>query len=178
VLRAELRRRDARLGMLPPAASATASALRVAVRSHTPAVSTGTFQARFDGGGQLIGLQVLSFSAGTIQQWQRAVRQARATLSGQTFVMLGHFASGALVTVNTRSVMQLPSGDGRKPIKPKAPLDRSIWPYLPKAPPEGRSFRTPPWGPPPEEASGRGDLSDIGASPRRVVYASADAQPL
>jgi hypothetical protein len=178
VLRAELRRRDAKLGILPAAASATASALRVAVRVHTPAISLGTFQARFGGSGQLLGLQVISFSAGTAQQWQRAVAQARAELATQKFTMRGDFASGALVTVNTRSVMQLPSGDGRKPVKPKAPLDPSRWPFLPESPPEGRSFRTPPWGPPPDEALARGDLSDIGARPRRVVYANASAQPL
>ncbi|MBW2526924.1 MAG: hypothetical protein JRI23_22270 [Deltaproteobacteria bacterium] len=177
VLRSELRRRDAELGMLPPAATAAASALRVAVRSHTPAVSNGTFQARFDASGRIVSLQVLSFSAGNVQQWQRAARQARASLAGQTFAMRGDFARGALVTVHTRSVMQYPSGNGRKPVK-KRPEDPSAWPFTPKDPPAGRSFRTPPWGPPPDEALARGDVSDIGARKHRVVYASAEAQPL
>lgn len=178
ILRSELQQRDARLGILPPVAAATASALRVAVRAHTPAVSRGSFQARFSAGGRLVGLQVLSFDTGSIQQWQRAVDQARGELVSQIFAMAGHFTGGARVTVHTRSVMQYPSGSGRKPVK-KRPQGPPKWPFLPpEPPPEGRSFRTPPWGPPPEDALARGDASDIGARPHRVVYATVDAQPL
>lgn len=178
VLRSELRKRDAQLGLVPPAASAAADALRVAVRHHTPAVSRATFQARFDASGQLAALEVLSFSAGTAQQWRRAAAEARARLRGRSFPMRGDFATGARVTIHLRSVMQYPSGSGRKPDKRK-PIEAPRWPFTPRSPPAGRSFRTPPWGPPPEDGVvARGDVSDIGAQPRRVIYAHTESQPL
>jgi hypothetical protein len=183
VLRSALRERDQRIGLGLPAANTVASVLRVAVTPHTPPVSRATFRAHIDAQGRVVGLQVLSFSAGTAAMWNRASQHARRLLASRTFAMRGDFAAGALVTVHVQSEVQWPSGKGRRKPVTKPKIEPPRWLFTPQDPPEGRSFRTPPWGPPPTgglEAGvvGRFDASDIDAVPQRIVYTTVDAQPL
>lgn len=150
VLRDTQRARDKAIGIDLPAAGTVASAVVAAVHGNdTPAFGRATFAIQLGPKGEVLGVALVSNSAGSPAGWQRALQAAAAKLSKQKLAMTGSFASGATVYVDVESVVQLPDGtslrdDGKKGVRP---------------------------GPPPGTVGGGStfDLSNIGAHGSRVV---------
>jgi hypothetical protein len=107
------RQRDKVNGIDVSAGSTIAAALADSSRQFVPGVSRGLLRASIGSDGKLRGIEVLTFSDGTVQQWQRAARRAEERLAGRSFHLPSDFAHGAAVTVRVTSNLQLPSGSGR-----------------------------------------------------------------
>jgi hypothetical protein len=194
-----LRDNDALVGLDLRGAGAIITAIRKAVRAHTPSVSVATYRARITSDGELLGIDVVSFAGGSVQMWQAAADEAFASLRGWRGDMPGHLASGAEVVVRIEQSLERPSGMGRKdrsraekvhPLAKGVPkpgrIHHRLEPIVSVAdmlPPDLARLGDPETMLPPLNADGSGvairfDLSDIGTHKVRVVHARTSVRPL
>jgi hypothetical protein len=120
VLRKMQGEKDKALGLDLPAAGTVASAIGAAVRGEdTPNEGKATFEVRLGPNGQVLGVRVVSSSAGPAAAWERAARAAALRLAGRTLTMSSAFAAGATVYVNVSSAMLMPDGSKTGGIRPQ-----------------------------------------------------------
>jgi hypothetical protein len=118
VITQEMAKKDKALGLDLPAAGTVASAIGAAVRSEdTPNEGRATFEVRLGASGQVLGVRLVSSSAGAQGQWERAAKAAAAKLAGRSLTMSGAYAAGATVYVDVSSAMLMPDGSKTGGIK-------------------------------------------------------------
>ncbi len=104
---------DRTLGLDLPAAGAVAAAVGNAVRAgDTPDECSATFTVALDGNGKVKSVNLLGSVGGVGGAWRAVQRTVEAQMRKQTFVMKSAFAKGAIITVNVKSAMRMPSGEG------------------------------------------------------------------
>ncbi|WP_437943707.1 hypothetical protein WMF27_00580 [Sorangium sp. So ce281] len=190
VLNETLHGKDKSVGISVPAAGAVASTLADMVRSSTaPLDARATFEVKLGADGQVLGVRLVSASAGDGPTWDRIVDGAKGALAGSALQM-GPDRQPVTVTVKVQSKVQYPSGSRKKP-KPELVCAEEVLEQLQQAmedPSRLGQLRGPGDGAPPggdmaEEERKRmfcipvglrakGDLSDIGAHKVNVVSAS------
>lgn len=159
-LRDGLAARDAAIGLGPEGPVLTA--LTEAARSSlAPERGTATFQATVDGAGLVVSLRLVGSTGGS-DGWSDARDRAARSLAATKLALRG--SKGATLTIVVESDVQLPSGT--KPGAAVQPTLKNSQVTLPNAVTNNAtsdSVKT--------YTIGEGDLSDIGARPRRVVRA-------
>jgi ribosomal protein S8E len=111
ILDATLRGEDKKLGLDLPAAGTVASLFRAAVlASDAPATARAQFQVALGPGGVVKSVKVLSASAGKESSWQTIAATVKAQLASQKLALTGRYAKGAVIVVDVKSKMQMPSG--------------------------------------------------------------------
>lgn len=111
VVRQAMLDNDKRLGLDLPGAGTVASAVGTAVRgTETPSVGRATFEIRLGADGRVLGVRIVSATAGASDAWDRAAKAAAAALASRTLQMNANYAKGAMIYVDVNSTMALPSG--------------------------------------------------------------------
>lgn len=201
VLEGTLRKRDRELGLDAPAGGVVATALGDAVRaSEAPSEARATFEVRLGPGGEVLGVRVVSASAGDAGTWERVAQRAKAALGARRLDM-GPGGKAATVTVKIESSLRYPAGSkdeiDMRPVCANEVIEE-LEAFLndPSAAGAGRATvqggaatgkpgvaaealrggaddekRTTPWCIP-LGVRARGDLSNIGAKAHRVVRTS------
>lgn len=106
-----MRKKDRKLGLDFPGASAIAAVLRSAVRAaDTPYKCSGSFSVMVSSGGKVTSVSLNGFSGGDSGTWQHVRKSALAALAGKTFPLKSGFAKGAIVAVTVRSSIKKPGG--------------------------------------------------------------------
>src|SRR5690606_6870578 len=78
------------------------------------------------------GIEVSTFTAGSVEAWRAAAHAAERALAGRTFALPGPYAHGATVTVRVTQNLQLPSGRGRTVRHERGELPRRAdWRFAP-----------------------------------------------
>ncbi|WP_437590202.1 hypothetical protein [Sorangium sp. So ce1000] len=115
VLNETLRSKDKSVGISVPAAGILASTLAEAVRSSAaPLEARATFEVKLGADGQVLGVRLVSASAGDGPTWDRIVDGAKGALAGSALQM-GPDRQPVTVTVKVQSKVQYPSGSKKKP---------------------------------------------------------------
>lgn len=116
VLGGALRKHDRELGLESPAGGVVASTLTSIVRnSEAPPDARATFEIKLGPSGNVLGVRVVSSTAGNASTWQNIAKRAAADLSSKTLGMTGDAAnSGATVTVKIESKVVYPAGSREK----------------------------------------------------------------
>lgn len=111
LIKDELRAKDKKLGLDLPAAGTIASLIKSAVQSSdAPGAATATFQVVLGPGGKVQRVSVLSFAGGAASTYEGIARTVKAALAARKLNLPEDFAKGAIVVVNAKSKMQMPSG--------------------------------------------------------------------
>ncbi|WP_437609795.1 hypothetical protein WMF20_00790 [Sorangium sp. So ce834] len=115
VLNETLHGKDKSVGISVPAAGAVASTLADTVRSSTaPLDARATFEVKLGADGQVLGVRLVSATAGDGPTWDRIVDAAKGALAGSALQM-GPDRQPVTVTVKVQSKVQYPSGARKKP---------------------------------------------------------------
>ncbi|XXX77307.1 hypothetical protein WMF30_00845 [Sorangium sp. So ce134] len=115
VLTDTLHGKDKSVGISVPAAGVVASTLADTVRSSTaPLDARATFEVKLGADGQVLGVRLVSASAGDGPTWDRIVDAAKGALAGSALQM-GSDRQPVTVTVKVQSKVQYPSGSKKKP---------------------------------------------------------------
>ncbi len=116
VLSGALRKHDRELGLESPAGGVVASTITSLVRnSEAPPDARATFEIKLGPSGNVLGVRVVSSSAGNNATWQNIAKKAAADLKTKALGMLGDAAtSGATVTVKIESKVVYPAGSREK----------------------------------------------------------------
>ncbi|WP_437600038.1 hypothetical protein WMF28_00595 [Sorangium sp. So ce590] len=115
VLTETLHGKDRSVGISVPAAGVVASTLADTVRSSTaPLDARATFEVKLGADGQVLGVRLVSASAGDGPTWDRIVDAAKGALAGGALQM-GSDRQPVTVTVKVQSKVQYPSGSRKKP---------------------------------------------------------------
>ncbi|WP_437762225.1 hypothetical protein WME77_29560 [Sorangium sp. So ce764] len=189
VLNETLHGKDKSVGISVPAAGAVASTLADMVRSSTaPLDARATFEVKLGADGQVLGVRLVSASAGDGPTWDRIVDGAKGALAGSALQM-GPDRQPVTVTVKVQSKVQYPSGSRTKP-KAELVCAEEVLEQLQQAmedPSRLGQLRGPGDGAPPGDTDeeerkrrfcipvglrAKVDLSDIGAHRVNVVSAS------
>ncbi|WP_437756191.1 hypothetical protein [Sorangium sp. So ce1389] len=191
VLNDTLRGKDRSVGISVPAAGVVASTLADTVRSSAaPLDARATFEVKLAADGQVLGVRLVSATAGDGPTWERIVGAAKGALAG-TALQMGPDKAPVTVTVKVESKVQYPSGSKKKP-KPELVCAEEVLEQLQQAMEDpsqlgrlggaGRDGAPPAANMDDEERKrlfcipvglrAKGDLSDIGAHKVNVVSAS------
>lgn len=160
-IRSGLAARDAAIGLGPEGPVLTA--LTEAARSSlAPERGTATFQATVDGAGLVVSLRLVGSTGGT-DGWNDARDRAARALASTKLALRG--SKGATITIVVESDVQLPSGTkpGAPPVRPTLKDSKVTLPEAVSNNAASDTVKT--------YTIGEGDLSDVGARPRRVVRA-------
>ncbi|WP_437307093.1 hypothetical protein [Sorangium sp. So ce388] len=115
VLNDTLRGKDRSVGISVPAAGVVASTLADTVRSSAaPLDARATFEVKLGADGQVLGVRLVSATAGDGPTWERIVGAAKGALAG-TALQMGPDKAPVTVTVKVESKVQYPSGSKKKP---------------------------------------------------------------
>ncbi|WP_437813578.1 hypothetical protein [Sorangium sp. So ce1078] len=115
VLNDTLHSKDKSVGISVPAAGVVASTLADTVRSSAaPLDARATFEVKLGADGQVLGVRLVSASAGDGPTWDRIVDAAKGALAGSALQM-GSDRQPVTVTVKVQSKVQYPSGSKKKP---------------------------------------------------------------
>lgn len=129
VLQDALHEKDAKLGMILPAAGTVASTVKAAVSgSSVPDEAQGTVVVTLGADGSVTGVKVTSMAGGTAGDWEGIAANVKAALSAKTLVLTDEYKKGAVVTIVVKSKRQNPSGtDPDSPVKigPESTFDLS-----------------------------------------------------
>ena len=110
-LKAAMRKKDSKLGLDLPAASAIAAVIRGAVRaSETPYECTASLTVTLSGGGKVTAVSLNSFSGGSPGAWQNVRKLVLAQLKGSSFPMKSAYAKGAIIGFGITSAKKSPGG--------------------------------------------------------------------
>ncbi|WP_437288274.1 hypothetical protein [Sorangium sp. So ce406] len=190
VLSDTLHSKDKSVGISVPAAGVVASTLADTVRSSAaPLDARATFEVKLGADGKVLGVRLVSATAGDGPTWERIVGEAKGALAGSALQM-GPDRAPVTVTVKVQSKVQYPSGSKKKP-KAELVCAEEVLEKLQQAvenPNQLGEVRGRGDGPPPaadmddEERKrvfcipvglrAKGDLSDVGAHRVNVVSAS------
>jgi hypothetical protein len=106
-----MRKKDQKLGLDFPAASAIASVVRTTVRgSEAPYTCSAGFSIALGPQGRTRSVSLLHHQGGSRALWQGVKGQILAALSARQFPMRSAFAKGAIVTVSVNSTTRKPAG--------------------------------------------------------------------
>ncbi|KYF70750.1 hypothetical protein BE15_37815, partial [Sorangium cellulosum] len=115
VLSGTLHSKDKSVGISVPAAGVVASTLASTVRSSAaPLDARATFEVKLGADGQVLGVRLVSATAGDGPTWERIVGEAKGALAGSALQM-GSDRAPVTVTVKVQSKVQYPSGSKKKP---------------------------------------------------------------
>ncbi|WP_044985415.1 hypothetical protein [Sorangium cellulosum] len=115
VLNETLHGKDKSVGISVPAAGVVASTLADTVRaSAAPLDARATFEVKLGADGQVLGVRLVSATAGDGPTWDRIVDAAKGALAGSALQM-GPDRQPVTVTVKVQSKVQYPSGSKKKP---------------------------------------------------------------
>lgn len=115
VLSGTLHNKDKSVGISVPAAGVVASTLADTVRSSAaPLDARATFEVKLGADGQVLGVRLVSATAGDGPTWERIVGEAKGALAGSALQM-GPDRAPVTVTVKVQSKVQYPSGSKKKP---------------------------------------------------------------
>ncbi|WP_437998731.1 hypothetical protein WMF26_00785 [Sorangium sp. So ce185] len=115
VLNETLHSKDKSVGISVPAAGVVASTLADTVRaSAAPLDARATFEVKLGADGQVLGVRLVSATAGDGPTWDRIVDAAKGALAGSALQM-GPDRQPVTVTVKVQSKVQYPSGSKKKP---------------------------------------------------------------
>ncbi|MGK3997683.1 hypothetical protein [Sorangium sp. So ce1024] len=115
VLSGTLHNKDKSVGISVPAAGVVASTLADTVRaSAAPLDARATFEVKLGADGQVLGVRLVSATAGDGPTWERIVSEAKGALAGSALQM-GPDRTPVTVTVKVQSKVQYPSGSKKKP---------------------------------------------------------------
>ncbi|XYH98373.1 hypothetical protein ACMHYB_00990 [Sorangium sp. So ce1128] len=115
VLNDTIRGKDRSVGISVPAAGVVASTLADTVRSSAaPLDARATFEVKLGADGQVLGVRLVSATAGDGPTWERIVGAAKGALAG-TALQMGPDRAPVTVTVKVESKVQYPSGSKKKP---------------------------------------------------------------
>lgn len=116
VLGGALRKHDRELGLESSAGSVVASTLASVVRnSEAPPDARATFEIKLGPSGNVLGVRVVSSSAGNAGTWQGIAKRAAADLGSKSLGLGGTAAQGgATVTVKIESKVVYPAGSREK----------------------------------------------------------------
>ncbi|WP_437886352.1 hypothetical protein [Sorangium sp. So ce307] len=115
VLSGTLHSKDKSVGISVPAAGVVASTLANTVRSSAaPLDARATFEVKLGADGQVLGVRLVSATAGDGPTWERIVGEAKGALAGSALQM-GSDRAPVTVTVKVQSKVQYPSGSKKKP---------------------------------------------------------------
>ncbi|WP_437577611.1 hypothetical protein [Sorangium sp. So ce887] len=190
VLNETVHGKDKSVGISVPAAGVVASTLADTVRSSTaPLDARATFEVKLGADGQVLGVRLVSASAGDGPTWDRIVDAAKGALAAGALQM-GSDRQPVTVTVKVQSKVQYPSGSRKKP-KPELVCAEEVFEQIAQAMENpnmlggrrGADDGAPQAADMDEEERKRlfcipiglrvkGDLSDIGAHKVNVVSAS------
>ncbi len=110
-LEAGMLKKDKKLGLDFPAASAIASVVRTTVRgSEAPYTCSAGFSIALGPQGTTRSVSLLHHQGGSRALWQGIKGQILAALSARQFPMRSAFAKGAIVTVSVNSTTRKPAG--------------------------------------------------------------------
>lgn len=191
VLSGTLHNKDKSVGISVPAAGVVASTLADTVRaSAAPLDARATFEVKLGADGQVLGVRLVSATAGDGPTWERIVGEAKGALAGSA-LQVGPDRAPVTVTVKVQSKVQYPSGSKKKPQAELVCAEEVLEklqqamenPSQLGAPRGERSDGAPPAVDMDEEERKRrfcipiglrakGDLSDVGAHRYNVVSAS------
>lgn len=112
VLSGSLHKKDQEIGLDMPAGGVVASTIADAVRgSEVPKDVRATFEVKLGADGRVLGVRVVSSSAGDAGSWERIAKNAGAALAARSLTMSGDAAAkGATVTVKIESKIVYPAG--------------------------------------------------------------------
>ncbi|WP_437485334.1 hypothetical protein WME75_00600 [Sorangium sp. So ce1014] len=190
VLNETVHGKDKSVGISVPAAGVVASTLADTVRASTaPLDARATFEVKLGADGQVLGVRLVSASAGDGPTWDRIVDAAKGALAAGALQM-GSDRQPVTVTVKVQSKVQYPSGSRKKP-KPELVCAEEVFEQIAQAMENpnmlgdrrGLGGGAPPAADMDEEERKRlfcipiglrvkGDLSDVGAHKVNVVSAS------
>ncbi|WP_438017695.1 hypothetical protein WMF18_00730 [Sorangium sp. So ce315] len=115
VLSDTLHSKDKSVGISVPAAGVVASTLADTVRaSAAPLDARATFEVKLGADGQVLGVRLVSATAGDGPTWERIVGEAKGALAGSA-LQVGPDRAPVTVTVKVQSKVQYPSGSKKKP---------------------------------------------------------------
>jgi len=116
IIQRGVRKKDSKLGLDFPAASAIAATLRNAVRAaDTPYQCSASFSVMVNRSGKVTAVNLNGFTGGNSSTWQHVRKTALAALKSRTFPLKSGFPKGAHVAVSVRSQKKMPGGGtGRK----------------------------------------------------------------
>jgi hypothetical protein len=171
--------------LLPAAGTLGSAVAEEVAASSAPLTSESHFKLTLDAQGRLVSALFLSANEGDRAGWERVARAVAKRFAGKTMPMPSAYAAGGTVYVSIRSRVVMPDGTSHG-----APTPRSI---TEKAPdneygridsPLNDRFRSPmtSTSPAPNKITigvpFKFDLSNLGATRRRVVSAQVRAVPI
>ena len=171
--------------LLPAAGTLGSAVAEEVAASSAPLTSESHFKLTLDAQGRLVSALFLSANEGDRAGWERVARAVAKRFAGKTMPMPSAYAAGGTVYVSIRSRVVMPDGTSHG-----APTPRSI---TEKAPdneygridsPLNDRFRSPSTNtsPAPNKVTigvpFKFDLSNLGATRRRVVSAQVRAVPI
>ncbi len=171
--------------LLPAAGTLGSAVAEEVAASSAPLTSESHFKLTLDAQGRLVSALFLSANEGDRAAWERVARAVAKRFAGKTMPMPSAYAAGGTVYVSVRSRVVMPDGTSHG-----APTPRSI---TEKAPdneygridsPLNDRFRSPmtSTSPAPNKITigvpFKFDLSNLGATRRRVVSAQVRAVPI
>lgn len=179
VLRDTMLGRDRELGLGNPGATAVANAVADAVRASTvPPETSAMIVARIGGDGVILSVGVQQFSSGDVRSWNGVAQAATAALGKKKLGLAGLGPGGAVVQVNVRSAVTLPSG-AKSPVQGRLPSLTEGPPrdVMPAPSPDGDSCAPERWSDLKPTCGvgakvGTFDLADMVAKPHRSVKVS------
>jgi hypothetical protein len=111
LLRDAMRAHDRELGLGTPGATAISNAVASAVRASTvPVRSKAVLVARIGGDGAIVSLSVHSFDAGDVKTWSGVAAAVLGAIGKKKLGIAGLGPKGAIVQIDVRSAVVLPSG--------------------------------------------------------------------
>lgn len=112
IVRDEMAKNDKKAGFDLPAAGTVNSTVRSAVQgaADVPDTARASFAVRLGPGGQVLGVSVSNFNAGSAGVWDQVARAIQAALASKKFELTDAYAKGATVYVDVSVAMTLPSG--------------------------------------------------------------------
>jgi len=118
VLNKDLHEKDAKLGMILPAAGTVGSTVKAAAYELLPDKAQGTIVVTLGADGKVTSVKVASMAGGTSGDWEAVAANVKAALSAKTLNLNDEYKKGAIVAINVVSLMQNPSGtDPDSPVK-------------------------------------------------------------
>lgn len=110
-LKSAMRKKDSKLGLDLPAASAIAGVIRGAVRgSDTPYECTASFTVTLSGSGNVTAVSLNSYSGGSPGVWQGVRKNVLAQLKGTNYPMKSAYEKGAIIGYSVNSAKKSPGG--------------------------------------------------------------------
>jgi hypothetical protein len=171
--------------LFPTAGTLASAVVEEVSSSTTPPVSESRFKLTIDAEGRLVSAELLSANEGDRAAWERVARAVSKRFAGRSMPLPSSFAGGGALYVTVSSRVVMPDGTEHGIPRPRSLLEKAPDnEYGRIESPLNDRFRSPmsSTAPAPKTVTVGVpfvmDLSNIGATRRRVVRAQVQAVPL